>query len=231
MGYSYIPFKRIQLHAAKVMATPGTTQALLAAFFFGILFNAASAGLVLYAVGHGSAIFRDGLRLVLILFLTSSAAWALVEFLATIIEPTAASMCQVAVVFSSIFDQMARVFVEQYLVWAARPEKKSIPNIVSQVLILVRFGVGMAFIGLTRSDFNPTCVPISSVPPIAITIIVLDAIILALIAVQILSSASTSGVSSDGQAPLGKRSVTLVTVGLAIWIGVGFDILLYLFKC
>lgn len=226
MGYSYILFKRIQLHAAKVMATPGTTQALLAAFFFGILFNAASAGLVLYAVGHGSAIFRDGLRLVLILFLTSSAAWALVEFLATIIEPTAASMCQVAVVFSSIFDQMARVFVEQYLVWAARPEKKSIPNIVSQVLILVRFGVGMAFIGLTRSDFNPTCVPISSVPPIAITIIVLDAIILALIAVQILSSASTSGVSSDGQAPLGKRSVTLVTVGLAIWIGTSVVLLL-----
>ncbi|KAI0847356.1 hypothetical protein F5Y00DRAFT_121738 [Daldinia vernicosa] len=208
------------------MATPGTTEALLAAFFFGILFNAASAGLVLYAVGHGSAIFRDGLRLVLILFLTSSAAWALVEFLATIIEPTAASMCQVAVVFSSIFDQMARVFVEQYLVWAARPEKKSIPNIVSQVLILIRFGVGMAFIGLARSDFNPTCVPISSVPPIAITIIVLDAIILALVAVQVLSSASTSGVSSDRQAPLGKRSVTLVTVGLAIWIGTSVVLLL-----
>ncbi|KAF3054886.1 hypothetical protein GL218_07281 [Daldinia childiae] len=208
------------------MATPETTQALLAAFFFGILFNAASAGLVLYAVGHGSAIFRDGLRLVLILFLTSSAAWALVEFLATIIEPTAASMCQVAVVFSSIFDQMARVFVEQYLVWAARPEKKSIPNIVSQVLLLVRFGVGMAFIGLTRSDFNPTCVPISSVPPIAITVIVLDAIILALIAVQVLSNTSTSGVSGDGQASFGKRSVTLVTVGLAIWIGTSVVLLL-----
>ncbi|KAI1656314.1 hypothetical protein F4813DRAFT_131244 [Daldinia decipiens] len=208
------------------MATPGTTQALLAAFFFGILFNAASAGLVLYAVGHGSAIFRDGLRLVLILFLTSSAAWALVEFLATIIEPTAASMCQVAVVFSSIFDQMARVFVEQYLVWAARTEKKSIPNIVSQFLILVRFGVGMAFIGLTQSDFNPTCVPISSVPPIAITTIVLDAIILALIPVQVLSSASTSGVSSNRQAPLGKRSVILVTVGLAIWIGTSVVLLL-----
>ncbi|KAI0104614.1 hypothetical protein F4814DRAFT_431307 [Daldinia grandis] len=205
------------------MATPGTTQALLAAFFFGILFNAASAGLVLYAVGHGSAIFRDGLRLVLILFLTSSAAWALIEFLATIIEPTAASMCQVAVVFSSIFDQMARVFIEQYLIWAARPEKKSIPNIVSQVLILVRFGIGMAFIGLTRSDFNPTCVPISSVPPIAIIIIVLDAIILALIAVQVLSSVSTG---SDGQTPLGKRSVALVIVGLAIWIGTSVVLLL-----
>ncbi|KAI1476229.1 hypothetical protein F4774DRAFT_413138 [Daldinia eschscholtzii] len=208
------------------MATPGTTPALLAAFFFGILFNAASAGLVLYAVGHGSAIFRDGLRLVLILFLTSSAAWALVEFLATIIEPTAASACQVAVVFSSIFDQMARVFVEQYLVWAVRAGKKSIPNMVAQVLILARFGIGMAFIGLTRSDFNPTCVPISSVPPVAIIVIVLDAIILALVAVQVLSSASLNGVSSDQRAPVGKKSVTSVTVGFAIWIGTSVVLLL-----
>ncbi|KAI8957845.1 hypothetical protein F5Y11DRAFT_65225 [Daldinia sp. FL1419] len=204
------------------MATPGTTQALLAAFFFGILFNAASAGLVLYAVGHGSAIFRDGLRLVLILFLTSSAAWALVEFLATIIEPIAASTCQVAVVFSSIFDQMARVFVEQYLVWAARPEKKSIPNMVSQVLVLGRFGVGMAFIGLARSDFNPTCVPVSSVPPVAIIVIVLDALILALVAVQALSNASMH----NDRASVGRRSVTLVTVGFAIWIGTSVVLLL-----
>ncbi|KAI1472252.1 uncharacterized protein F4812DRAFT_5222 [Daldinia caldariorum] len=208
------------------MATPGTTPALLAAFFFGILFNAASAGLVLYAVGHGSAIFRDGLRLVLTLFLTSSAAWALVEFLATIIEPTAASTCQVAVVFSSIFDQMGRVFAGQYLVWAARAEKKSIPNIVSQVLILVRFGVGMAFIGLARSEFNPTCVPVSSVPPIAIIIIVLDAIILSLVAVQILSSTSLNVVSNDQHAPVGKKSVTSVTIGFAIWIGTSVVLLL-----
>ncbi|KAI0379026.1 hypothetical protein F5Y04DRAFT_260949 [Hypomontagnella monticulosa] len=198
------------------MATPGSTQALLGSFFFGILFNAASAALVLYVIGHGSAIFRDGLRLVLIMFLASSAAWALVEFLTTIIEPTAATTCQVAVIFSSVFDQLGRVFVEQYLVWAARTEGKKISNLAPQVLVLGRFGVGMAFIGLTRSEFNPTCVPVSSVLPVAIIVIVLDALILGLVAIQILSMGSAKG----------KRSVTLVTIGLAIWTGMSVIFLL-----
>ncbi|KAI1399535.1 hypothetical protein F4819DRAFT_411346 [Hypoxylon fuscum] len=202
------------------MAATGSTQALLAAFFFGILFNAASAALVLYVIGHGSAIFRDGLRLVLILFLTSSAAWALVEFLATIIEPTAASTCQIVVVFSSVFDQLGRVFVEQYLVWAVRTEGKKIWTVMSQLLIFGRFGVGVAFVGLTRSDFNPTCAPVSSVLPVAVVAIVLDVVIVASAAVQILSTGSTKGV------PNRRKSVTLVTIGLAVWIGMSVTLLL-----
>ncbi|KAI1374499.1 hypothetical protein F4677DRAFT_172184 [Hypoxylon crocopeplum] len=202
------------------MATPGPTQALLAAFFFGILFNAASAALVLYVIGHGSAIFRDGLRLVLILFLTSSAAWALVEFLATIIEPTAASTCQVAAIFSSVFDQMGRVFIEQYLIWAARTEgQKKALSVMPQVLVLGRFGVGIAFVALTGSDFNPTCVPVSNVLPVAIAAIVLDAIILVLVVIQALSMGSTKDINR-------KRGVMLVTIGLAIWIGTSVILLL-----
>lgn len=197
------------------MDTTRSAQALLGAFFFGILFNAASAALVLYVIGHGSAIFRDGLRLVLIMFLASSAGWALVEFLATIIEPTAATTCQVAVIFSSVFDQLGRVFVEQYLVWAARTEGKKGLNAAPQVLVLGRFGVGMAFIGLTRSEFNPTCVPVSSVLPVAIIVVVLDVLILGLVAIQILSMGSAKG----------KKSITWVTIGLAIWTAVSLDAL------
>ncbi|KAI1388021.1 uncharacterized protein F4822DRAFT_444487 [Hypoxylon trugodes] len=197
------------------MATPGATQALLGAFFFGILFNAASAALVLYVIGHGSAIFRDGLRLVLILFLASSAAWALVEFLSTIIEPTAASTCQVAVVFSSVFDQLGRVFIEQYLVWATRAEKTNTAvSLMPQILVLGRFGVGMAFIGLTGSEFNPTCVSVSKVLPIAATVIVLDAVILVLVAIRTLSMGSA------------KKGVAVVTIGLTIWTGTSVVLLL-----
>ncbi|KAI1100089.1 hypothetical protein F4804DRAFT_56886 [Jackrogersella minutella] len=207
------------------MATPGATQALLGAFFFGILFNAASAALVLYVIGHGSTIFRDGLRLVLICFLLSSAAWALVEFIATIIEPTATSSCQVAAVFSSVFDQLGRIFVEQYLIWATQVQgKKSVLTLVSQILLVGRFGVGMAFIGLTGSEFNPTCVPVSKIFPIGVTVVALDAVILVLLAIQVLSSGSTKGITGDGRAP--KRSVTLVIIGLAIWIGMSVVLLL-----
>lgn len=206
------------------MATPGATQALLGAFFFGILFNAASAALVLYAIGHGSAIFRDGLRLVLILFLASSAVWALVEFLSTVIEPTAPTTCQVAAIFSSIFDQLGRVFIEQYLVWATRGEKKRVVSLVTPVLVLGRFGVGMAFIGLTGSEFNPTCVPVSKVLPVAIIVIALDFLILAMVAIQILSIGSADDIAGTRQGP--RRSVTLVTIGLAIWIGMSVVLLL-----
>ncbi|KAL7621927.1 hypothetical protein AAE478_007427 [Parahypoxylon ruwenzoriense] len=205
------------------MATPGTTQALLGAFFFGILFNAASAALVLYIIGHGSAIFRDGLRLVLISFLASSAIWALVEFLATVIEPTAASTCQVAVIFSSIFDQFGRVFIEQYLVWAVRSESKSILALLPQILILARFGVGMAFVGLTGSDFNPTCVPVSKVLPVAATVIAMDAVIIGLVATQAFSGSAKDG---NRQIPRNRKSVTLVNVGLAIWTGMSGALLL-----
>ncbi|KAI6091494.1 hypothetical protein F4821DRAFT_186858 [Hypoxylon rubiginosum] len=207
------------------MAILEATQALLGAFFFGILFNAASAALLLYVIGHGSAIFRDGLRLVLILFLTSSAAWALVEFLSTIIEPTAASTCQVAVIFSSIFDQLGRVFVEQYLVWAVRTEGKKILSVVPQLLVLGRFGIGMAFVGLTKNEFNPTCVPVSSVQPVAIIAIALDAVIVVLVAIQVLSTSSAKNVPSDDVSQR-RKSVILVVIGLVIWTGMSVVLLL-----
>lgn len=218
MGF-YILYLADISRAADVMATPGITQALLGAFFFGILFNAASAALVLYIIGHGSTIFRDGLRLVLILFLLSSAAWALVEFIATIIEPTAGTSCQIAAVFSSVFDQLGKIFIEQYLIWATRGEgKKAGLSLVPQILLLGRFGVGMAFIGLTGNEFNPTCVPVSKVFPVAITVIALDAVIFGLLAIQALSMGSTKDNTSSPRAP--KKSVGMVVIGLGIWIGV-----------
>ncbi|KAI1766958.1 hypothetical protein GGR53DRAFT_171810 [Hypoxylon sp. FL1150] len=207
------------------MAILEATQALLGAFFFGILFNAASAALLLYVIGHGSAILRDGLRLVLTLFLTSSAAWALVEFLSTIIEPTAASTCQVAVIFSSLFDQLGRVFVEQYLVWAVRTEGKKILSVVPQLLLLGRFGIGMAFVGLTKNEFSPTCVPVSSVQPIAIIAIALDAVIVILVATQVLSMSSAKNAPIDDVSQR-RKTVILVVIGLAIWTGMSAILLL-----
>ncbi|KAI1079975.1 hypothetical protein F5B20DRAFT_570700 [Whalleya microplaca] len=209
------------------MANPGTAQALIAAFFFGILFNAASPSLALYIKGHGSAIFRDGLRLVLILFLASSALWALVEFLATLIEPTATSTCQVAVIFSSAFDQLARVFVEQYLVWSVhKDEKRTVWSTIPQLLVLGRFALGAAFVGETRSDFNPTCVPASNLMPIAITVIVLDAVILAILAIRALSAGSTNDVTGGRRLPGRSKSIVFVVIGLTIWMGMSVPLLL-----
>ncbi|KAJ2993781.1 hypothetical protein NUW58_g1739 [Xylaria curta] len=198
------------------MAVPGTIQALIAAFSFGILFNAASAALVIYVKSHGSAIYRDGLRLVLILFLLTSSSWALVEFLATLIDPSAPSTCQVAVVFSSLFDQTGRFFAEQYLAWALpKGDIKTVFSLVPQILIVGRFFVGIAFTAVTRTQFNPTCAPISSIRAVSITTIVLDAVIIGLLSIQAFSTAMT-GKSPDSHSTTPKtKTIRIVVVGIA----------------
>ncbi|KAH6647656.1 hypothetical protein BKA67DRAFT_662428 [Truncatella angustata] len=202
------------------MAVPGTVQALIAAFFFGILLNTASAGFVLYIKGHGSAIFRDGLRLALILFLASSALWAQAEFLATLIEPTSISTCQIAVIISSFLDQIARVSIEQFLVWAlAKDGLKSPAAIATQIILLVRFIVGMVFVGETKPQFNSTCVPMSNVVPISIAVIALDAVILISTAVM----AFTTGSKKSGQ---GTKALLLTISALAVWMGTSVTMLL-----
>ncbi|KAI0540276.1 hypothetical protein GGR58DRAFT_461496 [Xylaria digitata] len=209
------------------MAVPGTVQALIAAFSFGILFNAASAALVLYIKGHGSAIYRDGLRLVLILFLLTSSSWALVEFLSTLISTNATSTCQVAVAFSSLFDQLGRTFVEQYLVWAVRKGDAKTPfSLLPQILVFGRFFVGIAFTAVTRTQFKPTCAPISSIPAVSFTTIALDVVIVGLLAIQAFSG-SITGKESDSHSTVKKTGTArLIVVGVALWLGTSVTLLL-----
>ncbi|KAI8955445.1 hypothetical protein F4801DRAFT_328928 [Xylaria longipes] len=209
------------------MAVPGTIQALIAAFTFGILFNAASGALVIYVKGHGSAIYRDGLRLVLILFLFTASLWALVEFLATLIDPSATSTCQVAVVFSSLFDQFGRVFVEQYLAWAVpKGDAKTVFSLVPQILVFGRFFVGIVFAAVTRTQFKPTCAPISSIRAVSITTIALDAVIIGFLSVQAFSSELATKKPNSRSITLRARTIRLIVVGVAVWWGTSVTSLL-----
>ncbi|KAI0506036.1 hypothetical protein F5B22DRAFT_481031 [Xylaria bambusicola] len=202
------------------MAVPGTTQALIAAFLFGILFNSASTALVLYVKSNGSAIYRDGLRLVLILFFLSSSTWALVEFLSTLIDPSAVTTCQVAVVFSSLFDQFGRVFVEQYLVWAVpKGDAKTVFSLIPQILVFGRFFVAIAFTAVTRPQFKPTCAPISSVQGVSITAIALDGSIIGLLLIQSFSRGVATKAPGSNPITLKHKAARLIVVGVALWWG------------
>ncbi|KAI0912026.1 hypothetical protein F4823DRAFT_560426 [Ustulina deusta] len=209
------------------MAVPGTVQALIAAFLFGILFNAASTALVLYIRSNGSAIYRDGLRLVLILFFLASLSWALVEFLATLIDPSASTTCQVAVVFSSLFDQFGRVFVEQYLVWAVpKGDTKTAFSLIPQILVVGRFFVGIAFTAVTRTQFKPTCAPISSIRAVSITSIALDGVIIGLLLIQAFSSGAARKEPGSHSIALNYKAARLTVVGVALWWGTSVTSLL-----
>jgi hypothetical protein len=189
----------------------------------GILFNAASAALVLFVKGHGSAIYRDGLRLVLILFLIATSSWALVQFLSTLIDPSATTTCQVAVIFSSLFDQFGRVFVEQYLVWAVpKGDTKATFALVPQILVFGRFFVGIAFTAVTRIQFKPTCAPITSIRAVSITAIALDAVIIGLLTIQAFSNGQARKDPASQSVISRIKPVRFVVAGVAVWFGVRF---------
>ncbi|RYP12022.1 hypothetical protein DL767_011528 [Monosporascus sp. MG133] len=210
------------------MPTPGAIQALVAAFALptsGILVNAASAAVVLFTRGHGLAIFRDRLRLALTIFFGSSALWALIAFISTLIDTTALSACQTTVTFSTVFDQVARIAIEQYVVLLAQDEKSPL-GLLPQFLVALRLVLGIVFVGFTRSTFQPTCVPMSNEMPISISVIVMDAMILVLLTIQFLSKSSGKDVQQR-QLNSGKvKSFLLLVAGLTIWMGTSVTMLL-----
>jgi hypothetical protein len=204
------------------MSTSGTSvPALVAAFVFGIVVNAASAALFLHVNSHGSTLFRDGQRLVLTTFLLGAALWAQTDFISIAIDPTATSSCQVGIIFSTFFDQLARFSIEQYLLWAINKGAKSgVQQIILQALVVTRFVVGCVFVGFSRPQFDPVCVSTSSVMPVAIVVVVLDVVLIVTLAVMAIMTGLISDVR-EGRLEAGRsKSILLVIVAFAVWTAV-----------
>jgi hypothetical protein len=184
--------------------------------------NAASAALLLFTRGHGSSIFRDGLRLVLITFLLASALWAQIDFITTVIDTKSGTMsCQVGLIFSTFFDQLGRFAMEQYLLWAmVTPGKSSAGGMITQVLIATRFVVGGVFVGFTRPQVDAFCVARSSVMPVALTIVALDAVIIASLAARALMTGLVADVREGKASSPRSKCILSVMVGFVIWTAV-----------
>jgi hypothetical protein len=208
------------------MAIPGNIQALIAAFSFGIVVNAASAALFLYVKGHGSTIFRDGLRLVLITFLAGSALWAQVDFIATVIDPTATSGCQVAILFSTAFDQIARVSMEQFILWAINSNagKPNMLALITQLLLALRFIAGAVLVGFSRPQFNPVCVARTEVVPIGGAVVGLDVVLVLVLAAMAFSVGAVNESSHPQSGVVRGRGLLFTIVGFGIWTGVSKSI-------
>lgn len=187
----------------------------------GIVVNAASAALFLNVKGHGSSIFRDGKRLVLVTFLLSSALWAQIDFITILIDPTAPGSCQIGVVFTTIFDQLARFSIEQQLLWVINDGTRAGPlRYILQALLAARFVLGGVFVGLSKPEFNTVCVPVSSILVVAIATVIVDAIIVAGLAAQAISAGIFGKMQDGGQASSRGKAVVAVLAGLVIWMGV-----------
>lgn len=211
------------------MAVVGATPGVVAAFTFGLLTNAATAALFLYYRSHGSSIFRDGLRLVLIIFLLSSALWAQIDFITVLLDVSSSAMpCQIATIFATVFDQLARFSIEQYLLWAMNDgaAKLSAGTLIPQLLILARFVAGAIFAGFTRAQTDTFCVATSSVLPVALVVIIMDVVILVLLIVRAFQTGVVGGMKKAGSDAQWNKSILFVMLGFAIWMGMSVMMLL-----
>ena len=187
--------------------------------------NAAPAALVLYTKGHGLAVFRDGLRLVLVLFLLLAALWANVEFITLLLDiRTSALGCQIGIIFATVFDQLARFSIEQYLLWAMNSGTEttglSLVHLVPQLLILGRFIAGAAFAGFARPQTDTFCLVASSALPVSILVIALDVVILLLLTARAFSVGLFTNMHSKNTNAARSKSLLLIMLGLVIWTAV-----------
>lgn len=154
-------------------------------------------------------------------FLLSSALWAQIDFITTLIDPTATASCQVGVIFTTIFDQLARFSIEQHLLWVINDGRKAgALQYILQALLAARFVLGGVFVGLSKSEFNTVCVPLSSVLVVAIITVIVDAVIMVGLAGQAISAGVFRKVQDGGQASTRGKAVVAVLIGLVIWMGV-----------
>ncbi|KAM3074367.1 hypothetical protein ACMFMG_002825 [Clarireedia jacksonii] len=198
------------------MAIPDNMQTLSAAFSFGTLLQAATGASLLYFKGHGSTILKDGRRLVLVLFLLFSALWAQIDFLDLLIPTTRKGLCQVGLILSTAFDQLARIAIEQFLLWSiGHGTKMTAVRAILQGILVIRLVAGGVMVGFTRPEFAPSCVAHTSLFPTAIVVPVLDIVIVGFLLVQ----ASSLGMFGDRRENhrVQSKALLFIIAGLTIW--------------
>lgn len=191
----------------------------------GAVVVSASAALFVYLKGHGSAMFRDGSRLVLITFFLSSFLWALIDLVAVLVtDSRSPSPCQAALITTTVFDQVARFSIEQYMIWTIHSGTElSVGQLLPQVLALGRFVLGAVFAGLTRAQSGQTdvfCAAQSSSIPVAVATIALDFVILLLLVVRAFWTGLAADTRHHKTELARSRSLGLVMAGFAVWTGV-----------
>lgn len=187
----------------------------------GNLFNAALGALVPNVRGHGSTVFRDGKRLALVLFLLSVALWAQIDFATELIDPTATQACQIGIIFTTAFDQLARIAIEQFSLWVIFDGVRvSAARTVAHILLFGRLALGVVFVALSKPAFDTTCVSISSNFPVALAVVAADALFIVVLAVAAFANRNVI-VEREGEKQKGRpKSMSLLVFGLVLWLAV-----------
>jgi hypothetical protein len=161
-----------------------------------------------------------------VLFLFFAALWAQIDFLNLIIPSTAPTACQATLVFSTMSDQLARVGMEQFLLWSVgHGTKATAERLILQAILGVRLVAGGLLVGFTRPDFAPVCVARTSLMPISILVITLDFVIIGVLFIRALALGMFRDLPDKRSSTLQEQSkaLTLTIVGFTVWTGVSLD--------
>lgn len=183
-----------------------------------------AAPLYLCLRGQGLNIFRDRLRLVLITFVASSALWALIAFIATLMDPANPTGCQVAVIFAAFFDQVARCAMEQYLLWAINSGLKISPDTFApQLVLVIRFFLGGVYVGFQRPQLDPVCQPTNEMNAIGIAVAATDAVVIALFVLRSFVIGLVKDVRESRPGARRSKALLLLIATLLLWTGVSLE--------
>lgn len=149
---------------------------LSATFSLGILLHAASASFVSGIHGHFRSLLLVRRRVVLLSFLLSISLFAIAQFAGLLLLEDVP--CQVAVIFSTTFDQLARVLGFAYVISVLGDETSRGEKRITWALLTIRALLGAAVVGFMRIDFIPVCYATPSLPVINYSLMALDAVIL-----------------------------------------------------
>lgn len=153
----------------------------------------------------------------------SAGIWAQADFITTLIDPSAAGSCQIGVIFTSIFDQLARYSIEQHVLWViSAGAATSAAQYLVTALLAGRFVLGAVFVGLTKSEFNTACVPVTSVMIVGVVVVAMDAVIVVTLFVRAVSVGLFKKMQDGGQASVYGKAVIAILIGFSLWTAVSF---------
>jgi len=149
------------------------------------------------------------------------------EYINLLLPTTSSMACQGTLIISTLLDQLARVLIEQFLLWSVgHGTKLTAERLILQGILLVRLIAGGLLVGFTRPDFAPACIARTSVLPIAIVVLALDVIIIGVLMIRALSLGMFQDFKENDSSAKQEQSKALVftIAGFTVWTGVGIPI-------
>lgn len=187
----------------------------------GVTILASSGAAFLYAKGHGTSLFRDWLRLALIAFLINSALWSLMGFIATLINTDTTTPCQIVIVFAFVFDQLARVSLEQFLLGGMKAGfATSSGTLILQGVIAIRFILGGVLVGVQRPQIKHACISSNLLLPLGIATLAIDIIIVMIAFAGVINAGGIRKMREGSLDADRSRALIFVMAGFAIWTAV-----------